>query len=545
MLLLVAAAGQVRVWSSGRGFWLDELSIAVNLRERSWAELPGGLEYYQVAPVGWLAITKALREWVGENEVVLRLPSLAAGLALLVLTVVIARRAAGEWAAAAALGLVGFSPALLYYSGELKQYAVEAAVALGLLLLGDELIRRDPERRPAPASRRDPGWGAGWRWPVLAAGTGLAAAGVTLSFSALIVLAGVTSGLAAILLARRRWPALAVLALVTAPAAALGGGLAWYRRSQPLAPNQDSYFPTGMPAPGGSAGEMLAWLPRAWDGFVTNPLAWRSGWWTLLLVVAGLLALLIRGRQHWAAMFAGVWGMAVVAAALRGYPLADRVALYLVAPVILLAVAGVDGAARGIGWLRCRVQLGAAATAGAAAVVVAGSGVVAGPTVGSGAAEILAPRDRDRGREAVSELAGLVQPGDVVIANWFADQLVRWYGLEVAGLVRMVPADDPQQCRPGSVDALLAGADRAWYLHGAPPGWEPADHTVRVAAQLAQRGHIVDSWTVAEGTFGSEPGWVLLDLTAGPDPAPPVVAPHPNFGCLVATPSVADVNLRG
>ncbi|QSB13394.1 hypothetical protein JQS43_17445 [Natronosporangium hydrolyticum] len=534
-LLLAAAVGQVRVWSSDRGFWLDELSVAINLRERAWSELPGGLEYYQVAPVGWLAVTKALREWVGEAEVVLRLPSLVAGVALLVLTMVIARRAVGEWASAVAVGLVGFSPTLLYYSGELKQYAVETAVALGLLLLGDELLRRDPQRRQGAEQEN------GWRWPVLAAGAGLVAVAVTLSYSALIVLAGVTAGLAAIFAARRQWPAMAVLFLAAAPAAALGVGLAWYRRLYPLAPNQDTWFAHGMPVPGAGVGDVVAWLPQTWTGFVASPLGWRSGWWTLGLVAIGLVALLRRGRGHWAAMAAGVLAMAMVAAVLRGYPLADRVALYLVTPVILLVVAGVDGVARGVRWVARQIQLVPATAAGTAAAVVAAVAVVMpGPPVGDGVQQMLAPPDRDRGREVLADLAGRVRPGDVVIANWFAEQLGRWYGLEVAGLVRMAPAEDPQLCRPDSVDALLAGASRAWYLHGAPPGSEPADHTVRVAAQLAQRGRIVDAWTLGEDGLSNEPGWILLDLTAGPDPTPPTVEPHPDFACLTETEGVAN-----
>jgi hypothetical protein len=50
-LLAVAAAGQVRVWSSGRGFWLDELSIAYRaLAEQREPELPAlGIQYADYA----------------------------------------------------------------------------------------------------------------------------------------------------------------------------------------------------------------------------------------------------------------------------------------------------------------------------------------------------------------------------------------------------------------------------------------------------------------------------------------------------------------
>jgi hypothetical protein len=85
-------------------------------------------------------------------------------------------------------------------------------------------------------------------------------------------------------------------------------------------------------------------LHCCWVGERTVALAGRVV--VLLLVAGGFAALIARGRHHWAAMFAGVSAAAVAAAAVGGLPLADRVALYLVAPMILLVVAAVDGLAR-------------------------------------------------------------------------------------------------------------------------------------------------------------------------------------------------------
>jgi hypothetical protein len=98
-----------------------------------------------------------------------------------------------------------------------------------------------------------------------------------------------------------------------------------------MARGQDLVFATGMPPAGSDTGQVLAWLSQMWVGFVTEPLRWQGAWWVLPLVTGGFAALIARGRQHWAAMFAGVLGAAVAVAAVRGLPLADRVALYLVA----------------------------------------------------------------------------------------------------------------------------------------------------------------------------------------------------------------------
>src|SRR5690606_2724397 len=118
-VLVLTVAGQVRVWATGRGLWGDELAISINLQSRALAELTGELLYYQVAPVGWLATGKAILVALGDDERLLRLPSLAAGLATLALVAVAADRAIGRWAAVAAVALVGVTPTVLYYAGEL------------------------------------------------------------------------------------------------------------------------------------------------------------------------------------------------------------------------------------------------------------------------------------------------------------------------------------------------------------------------------------------------------------------------------------------
>src|SRR5690606_6102624 len=71
-VLLLAVAGQARVWATGRGLWGDELAISINLQERAFTELPGRLLYYQVAPVGWLATGKAILVGLGDDERLLR-----------------------------------------------------------------------------------------------------------------------------------------------------------------------------------------------------------------------------------------------------------------------------------------------------------------------------------------------------------------------------------------------------------------------------------------------------------------------------------------
>jgi hypothetical protein len=533
--LLVATAAQVRVWATGRGFWFDELAVAVNLPTRTVPQLAGHLDYNQVAPFGWLAMEKVLFELLGPDERVLRLPSLLAGILVLLLTAVIAYRLTGWWGVAVAVGLAGLSVSMLYYSGELKQYAVEAAVALGLLALGDELVRRS---------------GSGWRprWWVLAAGALAAAMAVALSYTGLIVLAGVTAGLGAHLAGRRRWRALAALLLAAAPAALVGGGLAWFRLSLPLARGQDVVFATGMPARGSGPADVLVWLPRMWSGFVADPLRWHGPVWTLLLVLGGLVALVVRGRARWAAMFAGVLVAAVGAAAVRGYPLAERVALYLVAPVILLAVAGGDGLIRGLTrMLRGRrLRAPAPVAVALAALALAGVALGAGPDLRAGLHEIVYPRNSDLSREALADVARRLRPGDAVLVYNYTDRVTRWYGewagVTPVGRVALVPTE---RCERERLDRLLAGAARIWYLHGKRLSRDPADYTERVTRELAGRGEVVATRTFRHRTSANVVGWVLVDLAAGPDPDPPPVPPDPAHACLSGSPANRPLPLSG
>jgi hypothetical protein len=516
VVLGLAALGQVRVWASGRGLWGDELAIAINLKERAVTELAGGLLYFQVAPVGWLVTGKVLLVGFGEDERLLRLPSLAAGLVTLALVAVIADRAVGRWAAVAAVGLVGATPTVLYYAGELKQYSVEAAVGLGLVVVGAALTRRDA---------------AALRWPVLAAGASFAVVAVSLSYSALVVLAGVAGGVVAYLATQRRWSAALASVAVMAPAGLLGAGLVWRRRALPMHPDQDNFFPTGFPAPDGGAGAVLEWLPQMWSALAEDPLGWRNPWWTLLLVAAGLVALAARGHWRWAAILGGVLAAATAAAAVRGLPMAGRVGLYLVPVIVLLMVAGLAGVVQAVRQLARRQRLARRVWPAAAAAVVVTLAAMAGPPLQDGLAEVQDPRVRDWGREALWTVAERRQPGDVVVVYHFSHKLVRWYGpsVGVAAAERLqLVSDDSSECHPERVDQLLAGARRVWYLYGARQSTVPGDYQARVARELGSRGRITETHD-----YGSSAGgWVLVDLTAGPDPDPPSVPPDPQYACL-------------
>ncbi|MFV2021534.1 hypothetical protein [Micromonospora sp. LOL_023] len=529
VVLLAGAAGQLTVWAAGNWLWNDETAIAINLR-RDFLALTRGLEFQQVAPVGWLWLEKSLLYAFGVDERVLRLPSLAGMLAVLILTAVIAHRAGGRWAAVVATALIATAPMILTYVGELKQYAVEAAVTLALLLLAERVVSSLPARARWTRVALPV---AGWVAVTLVA--------VFVSLTAVLALAGAVAGAGLVLAVRRRWRDALLLAAGAAPAVAFAGWLIHRRRQYPFMPGQADYFTGGTPpAEAGPAG-ILGWLPQMWAGFVTGTLHWHHPLLILALLLAGLAALLWRGRPVWAAMLGGVLLMAVLAAAARGLPLADRVATWLIAPTVLLVVAGLDGAARLARWQALRAATGrgraarAALTTLAVLLVAAVVPVYAAPAAQVAYRQAFDPLVKDAGPAALADVARQVQPGDVVLFYWFSYRMIEWYGPQY-GLaprtVRLYPASH-DNCDPQRLAEWIGDARRVWYVHGRSLTGEPRDYPQRVAAALAAHGTIAAVHTFPhDRRAGSTGSWLLVDLTAGPDPQPPPVEPSEHFHCL-------------
>ena len=505
-LVLAGTAGQVLAWVRDRAFWGDELYIAINLRSMSYGELTGPLAYSQAAPVGWLFGEKFVYETLGGGERILRAPSLVAGIVTLVLMAAVARRAIGRAGALVAVALTAMSPGLLYYAAELKQYAVEAAAALAVLLVGDVLVTS-----------------TGRRWWRIAAFVAVTVLAVSISFSALLVLGGVVAGLVVQrAVATQRWRDVAVVVAGAAPALAFGGFLAVRRLDQPLVPNHYDLFRTGFPPADAGPVQLASWLPRMWSGFVEWPLGWAVPALVLLAVVGGLVALAVRGRWTWFAMLVGIWAAALAGAATRQFPLEDRLAAYLLGPTLLTLAAAIDGVVR----LALRRDIAARVVAVVAAVAVV---VAFAPAAHASYTQATHPRYRDAGGDILTEVAARLRPGDVVLMYVFSRPLGAWYGprykLPIVGHADLFPDDD---CQPSSVDAALAGAKRVWYVHGAKYSGHPAGFHERVVAMLSTRGRVVDARPQpAEGGAS----WVLIDLTAPPQPLP---APDlgPQFSCL-------------
>jgi hypothetical protein len=521
-LVLAGLAGQVRVWASDRGLWGDEMYVAVNFRDLRFGELAGPLFQSQVAPPGWLAMERAVLLLFGQDERVLKAPELVAAAAVLVLAAAAAHLAIGRWGALVTAALLTISPYLYYYAGELKQYAFEAGVAMVILAMGGWYGRAALDR-PLPR----------WRHAVVfAVVTATVTAG---SYSALVVLAGVAAGIGLLQAIHRRWRGVLVTALAAAPGLAVGATQAYLRFRVGVSGGQYTFFARGFPPEGAGWADLARWLPDMWHWFVVNPMSWRYSPAVLVLAVAGLASLIIRRRPLWAAMMGFVFLMAIGAGALRGFPLEGRVAVYLIAPTVLAVAAAVDGAVRLLAWAVRRPgvsrRLGYALPSALLVIAtVAAVAYVVRPAAVAAHHQVEQPLYRDAGRDMLREVRDRIQPGDVVIGYNFSHALLRWYGpqygLRAAGLAGLAP-QTRAGCDPDAIIKALNGANRVWYVHGAPRGRHPPSYQTWVVAELAKYGTVVE-----RGAHFTRAGWTLIDLRAGPDPDPPPASTDKRYFCL-------------
>ncbi|MDB5350872.1 MAG: hypothetical protein JWN86_2119 [Planctomycetota bacterium] len=156
-------AGRVAAWTRGflalgallrvvryalhHPLWGDEAFLASNLIDRDFADLIRPLHYQQVCPLLFLWAEKAVSLALGFSEFSLRLiPTLSSIAGLFLFRHVAGRLLRGPaLVLAVAILAVGFYP--IRYGGEIKPYATDFLVALGLLALAIEWLRRPDQVR--------------------------------------------------------------------------------------------------------------------------------------------------------------------------------------------------------------------------------------------------------------------------------------------------------------------------------------------------------------------------------------------------------------
>lgn len=486
-VVLVFAIGiglRIYVYAAGRSLWFDEAVLALNLVHRSLGDLFPPYEYGQVAPVGFMLLAKGFMLVLGNSDYVVRLVPLLAGVATVPLTYLLARKWSRGWASLLAVGLLALSPALIYYSTEVKQYSSDALVSLVLLLAGSACSDYE-----APPNRL-----------ILLGVVGLL--GMWVSQPSLFVLAGVMLTLAIASVWHREWPRLLRLVLLgTLFAANFGVIYLTSLRQWAGDPGLISFWQGRFaPLPGLDS---LGWYRQAL-GDVANPSALSTGRLAMVLFVVGVISFGLRSGRVLSLAVAPML-IAVVASGLRLYPFTGRFLLFSAPLAFVVTAEGVDRLGRLLArWSAPLGTLVAIACAGAMLIEPAGNAI----------RWIQSPPMRDHIKPALAYLSQHRQGSDVVYLYYMALPQYRYYA-PFYGLEDIQPVDGiARRGRPieylADINPLL-GKPRVWFVFSHSYRSGKLDEQVYIVQYLDQMGRRLDEYYSSGATI------YLYDL-ANPPP---------------------------
>jgi Dolichyl-phosphate-mannose-protein mannosyltransferase len=437
--VLVGLGAAFRLWQylGNPGLWLDELAVADNVITRPlWVLLTQPLADGQVAPPGFLVVTRLAVVAFGRSEYALRLFPLLCSLASLALFARIVLRVLRGPGAVLAMGLFSLSPGIVLYGAEAKQYSSDILVALALTELVLTWLERPDRRRTAA----------------------LAVTGMIAPFfsqPAVFVLAALGGVLLFSVPRGERRQLLVPLAIWVA-ASGLSVAYARSRMSSGLAAFMQWFWRDGfLPFPPKSVADAL-WPARAVADVFGNALGYPWPWAYLALAVWGVV-MLARHARLWAWALGAPVLVTLAAAIAHAYPFRLRVVIFLV-PALLMLVA--EGAASLASRIRNRVPGVLLMLAVAAPVVAA---VVRTPPVWR----------FDEVRPVLAELQRRRLPEDAVYVTYPTWQAIRYYGPRY-GLG--FDAVDVGACHPSDLHDYLHELDRyrgrrVWFLAAFATRW--------------------------------------------------------------------------
>ena len=132
---IVAIIIDIYQWYLALPLWIDEEMIALNLRDRSIADLAGVLWLGQSAPFGWLVLERGVISTLGTGELALRMVPLLFGIATIGVATWVGRRWMGPIAAALFVLLCWMGSLLAHFRFEVKHYTADVFFAMLLPVL--------------------------------------------------------------------------------------------------------------------------------------------------------------------------------------------------------------------------------------------------------------------------------------------------------------------------------------------------------------------------------------------------------------------------
>lgn len=314
--VLAAAAGVVVIylqWIGARPLWVDEQMIAINIRDRAFADLGGLLWLGQSAPLGWLMLQRLVLSVAGASDLSLRFMPAMFGAATLIAAVWTGRRWMGAVGAFVLTFLCATGLWLSFFPLELKHYSADAFWGLMLPALAAWVLDASGAHR---VRRRMAVW-----WIVAAVAHWLSNGGLLAAPGCAIVLA---------LIIWRRHGLREALIFAAAGFVWLLSFAVYYHlslgythRSGFLRSHWSREFP---PAGSGPAGT-VAWIASRLAPLAHNPAG--ASWWIALWAAAAAGFAFARSRAL-GLLCATAPLMAFVLAAAGFVPLYERFALWIV-----------------------------------------------------------------------------------------------------------------------------------------------------------------------------------------------------------------------
>ncbi|HVX11452.1 MAG TPA: glycosyltransferase family 39 protein [Pirellulales bacterium] len=324
-LLLLGAAARVRQYLAVTSYWHDEAYLLLNVFPKSFIALVGPLSHEQAAPPLFLWFLRICYLVAGPTELAMRFPALLASLAALVLLVPLARVVVGRgwlWAVACA----AVSSSLLYLTYQVKPYTTDVLVAeivvLATVCCLDSRVPRKTRR-------------AGRLGLLLAA-----LIGPWLSFPSVFVLGGACLALAGAAVSRRIGPSSAGWKYPCGVATLLVSSCLlvwWVAARHHNTPYQQTFWQAEF-VDLSSVGAALGWL--AGKCIEAGNYGVQGTGIPMALLAAAGLARCTRQRPWLAIALAAPAMLACCAAALRHYPLGNRLLAFLLPCLWLLAAQG-------------------------------------------------------------------------------------------------------------------------------------------------------------------------------------------------------------
>jgi hypothetical protein len=449
--LVLGLACRLHVYLLSFPIWRDEAALALNFVNRDFRGLLHELDNFQVAPLLFLWIEKAVYQYLGGSMPLLRLLPLAAGVAGLFLFWHLARLCLEPLPAALALGFLAAAQTPIHLASMVKPYSLDLCAATLLMMLAVR-YRGAPERLGS-----------------LVVLTLVIPFVVALSYPAVFVAGAIALVLLPVVWrnggrAGRCW----FLAFHVLCLAAFAAQLRFVGRQghDPALPTVEQYmagfwqggfFPR-QPLPA------LHWLMQRHVGHLFSyPLAFNGGGLLgLLLALAGARALYRQGRLDVLGLCLFPLVLNLVAGMLRRYPYAadQRLEQHLAPGICLLLGAGI---AEGI---RCLTR----GRGIAAATVASALALIALTCAGFDALHPYHDAEAAWARDIAQYLRRQLRGDDRIIipcADRFTLNCLRWHLLPFARRLRLA----------GDIDVPRIAAARVWMidqmLEAAPPQETP------------------------------------------------------------------------